>query len=90
MIIVWGGYIACEFAHFFSAMGTKITILQRGNRLLTNQEPEISSLLQHLMEKRMTITTNIEVNSVEQKQKEISVKGITRSGEGKHYSAEKS
>lgn len=89
MIIVGGGYIACEFAHFFSAMGTKITILQRGNRLLTNQEPEISSLLQHLMEKRMTITTNIEVNSVEQKQKEISVKGITRSGQEKHYSAEK-
>jgi mycothione reductase len=28
MIIVGGGYIAAEFAHFFEAVGTKVTIIQ--------------------------------------------------------------
>ncbi len=65
MIIIGGGYIACEFAHFFSAMGTDITILQRGNRLLSNAEPEISTLLQQSMEKRMRIETNQDVFAVE-------------------------
>lgn len=29
MIIIGGGYIAAEYGHFFAAMGTKVTILQR-------------------------------------------------------------
>ena len=41
LIIIGGGYIAAEFAHFYSAMGTKVTILQRSNRLVPSEEPEI-------------------------------------------------
>ncbi|UCF11768.1 MAG: dihydrolipoyl dehydrogenase [Thermoplasmatales archaeon] len=61
IIIIGGGYIAVEFAHFFAAMGTKVTVLQRGNRLIKNSEPEVSDLLKKQMDKRMTIFTNIEV-----------------------------
>lgn len=64
MTIIGGGYISVEFAHFFSAMGTKVTILQRGDRLITNSEPEISDLLKKQMEKRMDIILNVEVNEV--------------------------
>jgi dihydrolipoamide dehydrogenase len=65
LVIVGGGYIAAEFGHFFAAVGTKVTILQRGPRLVRNEEPEISALLFQEMKKRMTIHVNTEVNEVQ-------------------------
>src|SRR5512143_1413631 len=29
LVVIGGGYISCELAHFFGSMGSKITILQR-------------------------------------------------------------
>lgn len=59
--IIGGGYIAVEFAHFFAAMGTNVTVFQRNERLVKNSEPEISKLLRNQMEKRMKVLTNTEV-----------------------------
>ncbi len=90
IIIVGGGYIAVEFAHFFSAMGTKVTVLLRSNRLIKNAEPEISDLLKNLMEKRITIVTNFDVSEVKKQGKQIIVKGKDKISEGKkQLSAEK-
>jgi dihydrolipoamide dehydrogenase len=61
IVIIGGGYIAAEFAHFFSAINSKVIVLQRGNRLIKNSEPEISELLKKQMDKRMEVVTNIEV-----------------------------
>ena len=47
LVIVGGGYIAAEFAHFFSAIGTEVTILGRNPRLVPQEEPEISELEVH-------------------------------------------
>jgi len=69
LIIIGGGYIAVEFAHFFSAMGTNVTVLQRGSRLIKNSEPEISELLLKLMKKRMNVYINIEVKEVKKEKK---------------------
>lgn len=60
IVIIGGGYIAAEYSHFFSSMGTKVTILQRSPRLIPEEEPEISDLLRQELEKRMTIFTNHE------------------------------
>jgi len=64
MIILGGGYIGCEYAHFFSALGTKVTVIERGNRLIPQSEPEISELLEKLLRERMTIHTRAEALSV--------------------------
>ena len=66
MIIIGGGYVAAEFAHFFEAMGTKVTIIQRDKRLVTEEEPEISDLLKTSLSRRMTIHTNTEAIEVRQ------------------------
>jgi mycothione reductase len=55
-----------EYGHFFSSIGTKTTILQRPNRVVPEEEPEISELLKNEMEKRMEIHTGFE--AVEAKQ----------------------
>jgi dihydrolipoamide dehydrogenase len=90
IILVGGGYIAVEFAHFFSSMGTKVTVLQRGNRLIKNAEPEISDLLKDLMDKRMDIVTNFDVLEVKKQGNQIVVIGRDRSLDTeKQFSAEK-
>ena len=60
MVIIGGGYIACEFAHFFSAMGTDVTIVQRNQRLVPDEEPEISALLCEKLSERMQVFTGTE------------------------------
>lgn len=60
LIIIGGGYIAAEFAHFFAAMGTEVTVLQRAERLVKEEEPEISDLLKEKMQERMAIHTDTE------------------------------
>lgn len=64
IIIIGGGYIGVEFGHFFASMGVKITILQRHNRIIKEEEPEISDLLKNQMEKRLSIFINTEAKEV--------------------------
>jgi dihydrolipoamide dehydrogenase len=75
MIIIGGGYVAVEFAHFFSAVGTKVTMFQRGDRLIPGAEPEISDLLKRQLEKRMNIYLNTEVLEVHQQGTTVTVRG---------------
>jgi pyruvate/2-oxoglutarate dehydrogenase complex dihydrolipoamide dehydrogenase (E3) component len=42
LIILGGGAIACEFAQFFARFGVKVTIIQRGQRLLKDFDPDAS------------------------------------------------
>ena len=63
--IVGGGYIAAEYGHFFSAMGSKVTILGRNPQFLKQEEPEVSALAKTELEKHMTILTNHEVREAE-------------------------
>lgn len=90
LIIIGGGYIAVEFAHFFAAIGTKVTILQRSNRLIKQSEPKISEVLKNHMIKRMTIQTDTEVYKVSKKDENIII--YTRdknTGQEKTYESEK-
>ena len=66
IIIVGGGYVGCEYAHFFSGIGTKTTLIQRNLRLVPEEEPEISELLKKELAKRIEIHTNHEVLEINQ------------------------
>lgn len=59
--IVGGGYIAAEYGHFLSAMGSKVTIIGRNPQFLPQEEPEVSALAKQELEKHMRIMTNQEV-----------------------------
>ena len=73
MIIIGGGYIAVEFAHFFEAMGTTVTIIQRNKHLVPEEEPEISKLLKTALSRRMKIHTNTEALEVRQSGRIVTV-----------------
>lgn len=42
LTIIGGGFVACEMAHFFGALGTKINIIQIEDVLLPNEDEDIS------------------------------------------------
>ena len=88
LIIIGGGYIGVEYGHFFSAMGTSVTIVQSRDRLLPNEEPEISALLGSVMAKRMTVLLNAEAGEIRQTGKEcVLAFKDTRSGRKKKLKA---
>jgi mycothione reductase len=59
--IVGGGYIAAEYGHFLSAMGSKVTIIGRNPQFLPQEEPEVSALAREELGRHMKILTNHEV-----------------------------
>jgi dihydrolipoamide dehydrogenase len=61
IVIIGGGYVGMEYAHFFAELGTKVTVLQRADKLLPNEEPEISDLLEAEAAKKMEIYTGYDV-----------------------------
>ncbi len=63
--IIGGGYIAAEYGHFFSAMGSRVTIIGRNPQFIPEEEPEISSLAKKIMSGYMDIITNHEVVEVQ-------------------------
>ena len=71
LVIIGGGYVAVEYAHFFAAMGTKATIVEMLSRIAQSEEPEISELLEKEMKKRMDIYTNTQVEEIKKDGKGI-------------------
>lgn len=64
MTIIGGGYIAVEFAHFFEAIGTKVNMIQRSERLVKGEDKEVSKLLYDKLSKRMDIYTNTSIKEI--------------------------
>ena len=64
LAILGGSYIAAEYGHFFSAMGTEVTVIGRNSQFLPQEEPEISKLAMMKMSKYMTVITNHEAIEV--------------------------
>ena len=67
LFIIGGGPVACEFAQIFSIFGASVTIASRST-LLSNEDHEVSDLVQALFENRdITVLNGITVNKVEKK-----------------------
>jgi pyruvate/2-oxoglutarate dehydrogenase complex dihydrolipoamide dehydrogenase (E3) component len=50
LLLLGGGYIALEMGQFYRRMGSKVTIIERGERILAREDPEVASALQKLLE----------------------------------------
>jgi mercuric reductase len=66
LFVIGAGYIALELGQFFNRLGSKVTIMQRGEQLLGEYEPEIGELLrQVLTEQGIKVITRANVERVE-------------------------
>ena len=64
LIVIGGGYIAAELAHFYGALGTRVTILVRGNLMLSNEDEEIAEWFTKEFSKKYELLFNTQAESV--------------------------
>ena len=81
LVIVGSGAIGIEFAYFFNSMGTKVTIIEYLDRILPNEDEEISSFLEKNFKKNgINILTSTKVLNVIDKKKDVSVEIENKNG----------
>ncbi|MFL6407713.1 MAG: dihydrolipoyl dehydrogenase family protein [Nitrososphaeraceae archaeon] len=64
LTIIGGGYIACELAHFFGALGTKINIIQTREVLIPDEDEEISKKFTEIFSKKYNVYLGYETTFV--------------------------
>lgn len=65
LVIIGGGYIALEFAQIFRRLGSRVTVLLRGERLLPREDEDIAAAVKQIMEEEgVEFRLNARVQSV--------------------------
>jgi dihydrolipoamide dehydrogenase len=84
IIIVGSGAIGIEFAYFFNAMGSEVTIIEFQDRIVPVEDEEVSNQLERSFKKGgINILTNTEVTGVDSKGKGVTAFVKTIKGEEK-------
>lgn len=65
LVVVGGGFIACELAHVFGALGSKVSIIQRSDVLLTAEDREIAERFTEVARRRFEVLTSTRLVSVD-------------------------
>jgi len=66
LVVIGGGVVGMEFAGIFSLLGTKVTVVEMLDQLLTPLDPDIAQRFQQLMAKRgVTFHVGARVQAVE-------------------------
>ena len=82
LIIVGSGAIGIEFAYFYNAMGTEVTIVEFMDRIIPIEDEEVSKQLEKSFKKNgIKILTNSEVIATESLGKEVNAIIRTSKGE---------
>lgn len=82
MVVVGSGAIGVEFAYFYSAIGTEVTIVEYLDRIVPVEDVEVSKTLEKIYKKAgMTIMTSSEVTAVDTKGTGCKVTVKTSKGE---------
>jgi glutathione reductase (NADPH) len=77
VVFIGGGYIAAEFSNIAALAGARVTVLQRGERMLTGFDPELVGwLMESFRSMGIAVETGVEVEAIE--------RGATCSGGGTH------
>ena len=80
MIVLGGGYIAAEMSHIFGSLGTRVTIVARGNHLLARHDADIRARFTKLYRERFDLRLNAAVRRVAATRKGVRLDLVTASG----------
>jgi pyruvate/2-oxoglutarate dehydrogenase complex dihydrolipoamide dehydrogenase (E3) component len=65
-VVVGGGAIAVEMAHYLDALGCDVTIVQRSERILKEMDPDMTEVItKSFRERGMKIYTNTQLQEIE-------------------------
>jgi len=86
LLILGGGIIALEFSQLFARLGVEVTIIQRGDRLAANLEPEISEEIRCVLEAEgASVKTGTHISSVSLEGGSVYVIDETDDGPVRYY-----
>ncbi|MFT3887846.1 MAG: mycothione reductase [Arachnia sp.] len=88
LVIVGGGYIAAEFAHVFSALGTDVTLINRSDVLLRHHDREVADAFAAQIGRRVRVRLNQELSAVESTDDSLVVITSDRNGIEYEYYAD--
>ena len=82
LIVVGSGAIGIEFAYFYNAMGTEVTVVEYQDRIVPVEDEEVSKALERNFKKAgINILTSAEVTQVDTKGKGVTATIKTAKGE---------
>ena len=82
LVVVGSGAIGVEFAYFYNAIGTEVTVIEYQDRIVPVEDVDVSKQLEKSFKKTgINVMTSSEVLGVESKGKEQVVKVKTKKGE---------
>ncbi|WP_019195316.1 dihydrolipoyl dehydrogenase family protein [Afipia birgiae] len=82
IVLVGGGYIAAEFSHIAARAGAKVTVLQRGERMLMQFDADlVGGLMESFHRVGIDVRTKHVVESVEKNGSNFVVRANTKNGE---------
>ena len=80
--ILGGGYISAELAHFFGALGSEVTIINRGPLLLRREDGQIAHRFTEVYQRKFELLLNSAISRTSVRDREIalevSMNGSTR------------
>ena len=81
LLVLGGGYVGLEFGQMFRRFGSEVTVVQSAERILPNEDDDVTSELQKILESEgIKFHLQSRATKVEQKSKCISLTVETRSG----------
>jgi mycothione reductase len=80
MTVIGGGYIAAELAHFYGALGTKTTIIQRSPLMVKNEDETIAKSFTQAFSKNHNVLLGFDAKKVETKGGKIITTAASSSG----------
>lgn len=79
-IIVGAGYIGLEMAEALNSQGISVTLLQRGEEVLSTLDPQMGEYVrEELLQHHIAVHTNITVNKIERTKDVLEVRGTVAS-----------
>jgi pyruvate/2-oxoglutarate dehydrogenase complex dihydrolipoamide dehydrogenase (E3) component len=74
LLVIGGGYIACELGQMFRRFGAGVVLIERGEHLLSHEEPEISTAIETVFRREgIAIELGAQVTEVSRERGEIVV-----------------
>jgi dihydrolipoamide dehydrogenase len=80
LLVVGGGYVGCEMSFAWNALGSQVTLLQRGQRLLPGAEPQAGeAVLASLRQRGVDVRLGSDVQAARREDDEVVL--VTADGE---------
>ena len=86
--IVGSGFIACELANFFAAIGIQTKLLVRSQKILSNEDKDISAIFKEEFSKNVDILFDTSINNIDYSNNGFNLELINKNGETSNHASQ--